>query len=114
MIPYFWVRLPFFAIGAEKVAKIVPLLSGRWIRPPLSLLEEYKYLRMRSGFGLRSSWATWWLSKLLLLKQEQDREQEQESKGDLEQERLLLPDKLPALDKEVWLLCMALLLVFLE
>jgi hypothetical protein len=26
-IPYFWVRLPLFAFGAEKVAKTVSLLS---------------------------------------------------------------------------------------
>ncbi len=31
VIPYFWVCLPFFAIGAEKVAKTVLLLSGWWI-----------------------------------------------------------------------------------
>jgi hypothetical protein len=29
VIPYFWVRLPFFTIGAEKVAKKELLLSGQ-------------------------------------------------------------------------------------
>ncbi len=27
-IPYFWLRLPLFAVGAEKVAKMLLLLSG--------------------------------------------------------------------------------------
>jgi hypothetical protein len=47
----------------------------------------------------------------VLLKQERD--QGQEYKGDLEQEQLLLPDKLSVLDEEDWSLCMALLLFFL-
>jgi hypothetical protein len=36
------------------------------------------------------------------------------SKEDLEQEQLLLPDKLPVLNKEDWSLCMALLLFFFK
>jgi hypothetical protein len=29
-IPYFWVQLPLFVFGAEKVAKTLSLLSGQW------------------------------------------------------------------------------------
>jgi hypothetical protein len=43
-----------------------------------------------------------------------EQEQEQERKGDLEQDRLLLLDKFPALNEEDWSLCMALLLFFLK
>jgi hypothetical protein len=65
-IPYFWVCF-FFAFGAKKVANTVLLLSGRWMHPPLSLLEEYKYPCLDeypclgAALGLRSSWSTWWL-----------------------------------------------------
>jgi hypothetical protein len=36
-IPYLWVCLPFFAVGAKKVAKTVLILSGQWICLPLPL-----------------------------------------------------------------------------
>ncbi len=73
--PYVWVCLPFFAIiRAEKMAKMVSLLSGQRIRTPLLLSKGYKYPRLRGAVGLLSSWATWWLPWLLLLEQEQEQD----------------------------------------
>ncbi len=57
-ILYLWEHLPFFAVGAEKIAKTVLLLSGQWIRPPSSLMEEYKYPLLGSALNTRSSLAT--------------------------------------------------------
>ncbi len=63
---YFWVHF-LFAFGAKRVANTLLLLSGQWMRPPSSLLEEYKYPCLDeypclgAALGLRSSWSTWWL-----------------------------------------------------
>ncbi len=43
VIPYLGVRLPFFTLGAEKVEKTLSFLSGQWMYPSSSSLDEYKY-----------------------------------------------------------------------
>jgi hypothetical protein len=50
----------------------------------------------------------------MLLEQEQEQGREREHEGDLEQDPLLIPDKLPVLNEEDWPLCMALSFFFLK